>query len=116
MGRERRHDLVVRDATVADVSALRMLLIEANTEFHDAMPPKVFANYLDNLVDLVGDDPPAGMLIVEHAEDGLVGTGTIASDAHTLHSIDWPAEHAVFRAMAVDPKVRGTGAGSVVGR
>src|SRR4051794_4020944 len=105
MGRDPRHDLVVRDATPDDAPVLRMLLLEANAEFHLAMPAQVYRNYLDNLVALVGDVPPAGMLVVEDEDDGrrLLGTGTIAVDGRTLH-VDWPADHAVFRAMAVTPE------------
>jgi GNAT superfamily N-acetyltransferase len=116
MGRDRRHDLVVRDAAVADAPSLRMLLLDANAEFRDAMPARVFRNYLHNLVELVGDVPPDGMLVVESADGQLLGTGTVAADGRTLHAVDWPAGHAVFRAMAVAPAARGTGAGSVIGR
>ena len=117
MARDRRHDLVVRDATPADAPALRMLLLDANAEFHDAMPAKVFRNYLDNLVELVGDVPPDGMLVVESAADRhLLGTGTVAVDSRSLHAVEWPVDHAVLRAMAVLPASRGTGAGSVIGR
>ena len=118
MGRDRRHDLVVREATPDDASALRRLLIDANAEFRDAMPATVYRNYVDNLVELVGDVPPDGMLIVETAEAGqLLGSGTVAADARTshLHAVDWPGDHAVFRAMAVTPAARGAGAGAVIG-
>jgi GNAT superfamily N-acetyltransferase len=111
---EERRDLVVAEASAADAGELRALLLAANEEHRASMPPRVFARYLDDLVELVGEVPPAGMLVAREAGGRLVGTGTVL-DQGSLHAL-WPAGTVVLRAMAVLPEARGTGAGGAIGR
>lgn len=115
MAMEHRGDLVVAPAGPEHGAALRRLLRDANEEHRSAFPTVVFDNYLDDLMVLVGDVPPAGMLVVlDASQERLVGTGTVVT-AGALHSF-WPAGTAVLRAMAVAPSARGRGVGGVLGR
>jgi GNAT superfamily N-acetyltransferase len=115
MAAEPRRDLVVTPAGPDDAAALRRLLLDANEEHRPGFPEVVFANYLDDLMVLVGNEPPAGMVVVRDTTDGrLVGTGTVMT-AGALHSF-WPAGTVILRAMAVAPSARGAGVGGVVGR
>lgn len=116
MAAEQRSDLVVEDARPEHVAALRQLFRDANEEHRWAMPKVVFDNYVHDLLVLLGDEPPAGMLVVrEAAGDGaVIGSGTVLATG-SLHSL-WPAGTVVFRAMAVAPSARGTGVGGVIGR
>ena len=115
MAAGQRSDLVVEAARPEHAAALRQLVRDANEEHRWAMPKVVFDNYVHDLMLLVGNEPPAGMLVVRDASDGrVVGTGTVVT-AEAFHSL-WPTGTVVLRAMAVAPSARGTGVGGVVGR
>ena len=111
---EPRSELVVGPAGPEHGAALRELFRDANEEHRPAFPKVVFDNYVHDLLLLVGDEPPAGMLVVHDPDGRVVGTGTVVT-AEAFHSF-WPAGTVVLRAMAVAPSARGTGVGGVVGR
>ena len=111
---EVRGPVAVAGAQVEHAPALRALFRQANEEHRGSMPPRVFEGYLDDLLALVGDEPPPGMLVVVGPAGAVLATGTVLTDGH-LQS-HWPSGTAVLRAMAVEPAARGTGLGGVIGR
>ena len=114
MTAEQRSDLVVAPAGPEHAAAIRQVLRDANEEHRRWLPAVVFANYVHDLMVLVGDDPPEGMLVAVGADGRVLGTGTVVANG-SLHSL-WPAGTVVLRAMAADPTARGTGIGGLLGR
>lgn len=103
----------VRPAAHRDGETLRRLFAQANEEFRTHVPAAIYRNYLQNLLDLVAEAPPAGMLVAEDAAGRVVGTGTVLRDGASMHAA-WPAGCAVLRAMAVEPAARGRGLARLV--
>lgn len=106
---------MVRYAEPAEFDDVAALLLRANAQYRDAMPPGIFRAYCDNLQALALDPAmhDAGEILViagAGRRAGLLGTVTIFPDA-AVEGLGWPRGWAGLRALAVDPAARGYGFG-----
>jgi ribosomal protein S18 acetylase RimI-like enzyme len=99
----------LRDARPADRRAVRGVLLAAYREYAAVLPPAVFGNYLQNLLDLDARGGTARLLVAEHARR-VVGTVTFYDDADD-EGLGWPSGWAGLRALGVDPDARRLGVG-----
>ncbi len=99
----------IRTAHAGDFSRLRGVLISSYLEYHDCLPPGVFAAYLTDLVDLERRSDFGEILVAVH-DGAVVGTATFYADA-SEDGIGWPATGSSIRAVAAPPTARGLGIG-----
>jgi ribosomal protein S18 acetylase RimI-like enzyme len=99
----------IRTANPGDFHRVRGVLISSYLEYHDCLPPALFAAYLTDLVDLEGR-ADFGEIIVAERGGVIVGTATFYGDASD-DGTDWPASASSIRAVATHPTARGLGIG-----
>jgi GNAT superfamily N-acetyltransferase len=99
----------IRPAHPGDFHRLRGVLISSYLEYHDCLPPALFAAYLTDLIDLERRADFGEILVAEH-RGTIVGTATFYADASD-DSTGWPATASSIRAVAAHPTARGLGIG-----
>ncbi len=99
----------VREASEADHPAVRDLLVAAYREYAPDLPPGGMEYYLADLLDLEGRAEGSRLLVAER-RGRLSGTVTFFPDA-AVEGLGWPSGWAGFRALGVDPALRGLGVG-----
>jgi predicted N-acetyltransferase YhbS len=99
----------VREADEADHPAIRDLLADAYQEYESDLPPGGLEYYLSDLLDLEGRAEGSRLLVAER-RGRLAGTVTFFPDA-AVEGLGWPSGWAGFRALGVDPALRGLGVG-----
>jgi GNAT superfamily N-acetyltransferase len=107
---------MVRYAEPAEFDDVAALLLRANAQYRDDMPPAIFRAYRDNLRALALD--PAAhddceLLVIDSEDRGagnILGTVTVFPDAAS-EGVGLPKGWAGLRALAVDPAARGYGLG-----
>jgi GNAT superfamily N-acetyltransferase len=109
----------IRLAGASDIEPARAVLRAAYMEYEHSFPAENWQPYLNDILDLEGRAAESELLVA--ASDGrVVGCvsyfppGAKASYPTDTFSEHWPSDWAAFRLLAVDPSVRGTGAGKAL--
>jgi GNAT superfamily N-acetyltransferase len=108
-GRRAHPDTRIRAARRDEHDAIIALLLDANREYRDVLPARVFYAYMQTLRDLVVDET-ARELMVADLNDHILGIIAFHPDA-SRQSWGLPKGWAGLRALAVDPTARGRGIG-----
>ena len=109
-GHRRTHpETSVRAARLHEHGAIVALLQDANREFREVLPVRVFYAYMQNLRDLVADEAVRELMLAE-LNGHILGAVAFHPDA-SRQSWNLPKGWAGIRALAVDPTARGRGIG-----
>jgi ribosomal protein S18 acetylase RimI-like enzyme len=99
----------VRDARPEELDRIALLLKEAYHQFQDFLPPAVWQDYLENIMD-VRSRLQEAQLIVAELEGKLAGAVTLYLKSDNAEG-GWPEGWAGVRLLGVDPKFRSHGIG-----
>lgn len=102
-------DTLVRTARRDEHDAIVALLEDANREYRDVLPTRVYYAYLRTLRDLVADEAARDLMVAD-LNGHILGTVAFHPDA-SRQSWGLPKDWAGIRALAVDPTARGRGIG-----
>jgi predicted N-acetyltransferase YhbS len=109
-----RAALSVRDAEPADHQAIRDVLGAAYRQYEPLLPPEIFANYFQDILDVESRARTGQLIVAEHL-GRIVGAVSFFGDA-SAEGFEWPPRWAGLRALGVDPAVRGRGIGHALMR
>jgi ribosomal protein S18 acetylase RimI-like enzyme len=102
----------VRDARPEELDSIAVLLKDAYQQYRDFLPPAVWQDYLENIMDLRSRWEEA-QLIVAELSGQLAGAVTLyLTTDHSEGS--WPDGWAGVRLLGVDPEYRGRGIGQAL--
>jgi GNAT superfamily N-acetyltransferase len=117
--------IVVRDATPDELERVARLLAGAFERYRPRPEAAVtsgdrscFERYLEDTADVGARMANADLLVADDAGE-IVGTGALYRPHRSDHRSDgdgapWPAEWAILRHLAVDPRYRGRGIGQML--
>jgi GNAT superfamily N-acetyltransferase len=100
---------IVRPAAFGEMAAITDLLLRANREYRQALPPPIYDAYMEDLNRLTARWADKDFLIAE-SDGRLLGAVAFYRDA-SCQGWNLPREWAGLRALAVDPEARGRGIG-----
>ena len=104
---------LVRDAGVADLDQVSLLIRDAYQEYQAHFAPQHWEGYARDIMD-VRSRLDTSELIVAENPGGLVGAVTFYPNISPSNQGGWPAGWTGIRLLAVSPDARGMGVGRVL--
>lgn len=108
------NDILIRDASPAELDEIDALVKAAYLEFRPLFPEKVWKAWMDNVSETIR--APAGMLIVALVGGVIQGIIKFYPDASQSGMGQWPEGVSAIRILAVSPAARGRGHGTLLAR
>ncbi|MCC3374682.1 GNAT family N-acetyltransferase [Cohnella sp. REN36] len=100
--------LRIRDAEMADLEAIRQVLLSAYEQYRHDLPAERWSEYRENIAHAV-DRPGATDWLVAEREGAIVGSATLFDSSLAAYGRDLGIESPIVRLLAVAPEARGQG-------
>lgn len=102
--------LQIRDARPEELDDISRVIRDAYLEYKVLIPPEVWNEYLQNIMDVRSRLDVADLIVAE-IEGRVAGAVTLYLEASRSDQEGWPAGWAGIRILAVDPSHRARGIG-----
>jgi ribosomal protein S18 acetylase RimI-like enzyme len=107
-----KSDILIRDAAYEELDKIDQMVKRAYQEYERLLPDHAWEAWMDSITEAILSY--AGMLLVADHEGEMRGAVKFYPDATHAAMGNWPSGSALIRILAVEPKYRGRGYGTLL--